>query len=309
MVQFNGSFAVILNPQAGAGQGREHLENLRSLTLQNGGSFFLSRSPGHAIHLAHQASVRRVSLIFAAGGDDTVREVLRGLPRSSPPRLGIIPVGTFNNFATSLHLPEEPSEALLQTLRGRDACLDLGKVENGPFFIESVGIGLDSEAWSQAPQEEPIGMARWFTGIRVGFNALTEYVPKRLRIAVDGRVLDIREVMQVIVANSRCFGARLQIAPRARLDDGLLDVCIVPPMSKAKLLTALPLFFYGKQLEYLPALRYYQCRKISISAKKETPARVDGLLEGSLPITIRSLPQSLPVRLPAACFRDDGTLK
>ncbi|MDO5295622.1 MAG: diacylglycerol kinase family lipid kinase [bacterium] len=308
-MQFNGSFAVILNPQAGAGRGCKHLEELRSFAVQRGGQLVLSSAPGQSIQLARHLSAQQIPLIFAAGGDDTIREVLRGLPRSHPPRLGIIPVGTFNNFATSLHLPEEPLDALAQTLLGKDTSLDLGKVENGPFFIESVGVGLDSEAWSQAPQEEPIGMARWFTGIRVGFSALTEYVPKHLRIAIDGHFLNIRSVMQVIVANSRCFGARLQIAPKARLDDGLLDVCIIPPMSRAKLLTALPLFFYGKQLDYLPSLRYYQCHKITISARKKWPARVDGLLAEDLPITIRALPKSLPVRLPAACFNEDGKLR
>ena len=299
---FSGNFTVIINPCAGAGRGREYLEAIRSLTEQYGGRLQVSKSPGHAVYLARKCAEKHTPLVFAAGGDDTVREVLLGLPRNNAQRLGIIPVGTFNNFATSLGIPEDPISALQETLLGRSCMIDLGKVENGPYFIESVGIGLDSDAWSRAPKQEPIGMARWFTGIRVGFCALSAYLPKHLSITIDGKALDIHDVMQVIIANSRCFGARWQIAPRASLDDGLLDVCIVPLMSKAKFLSALPLFFYGKQLDYLPSLRYYQCRKITVRSKKPAQARVDGLLANTLPITIRAIAQALPMRLPASCF-------
>lgn len=299
-----GAFSVIFNPQARAGHASAYIEPLRKLTEERGGRLLLTQWAGHATELATQATRSQRALVFAAGGDDTVREVLNGINRSPETRIGFIPVGTFNNFATSLHLPDDPVQALREALDGRDYYLDLGKVENGPFFLESVGLGLDSEAWSQAPKQEPIGLDRWFTGMRVGFNALAKFLPRQLHITIDGKGLGWRDYMQVFIANSRCFGARLQVAPHACLDDGLLDVCLIPPLSRAKLLTALPLFFYGKQTEYLPIIRFVRCKKITIRAKKPLEARVDGLLASQLPMTVRAIHRALAVRLPASCFQE-----
>ncbi len=311
MIVRNSAFTIILNPCAGAGRGREYQEAIASLTYKYGGELLVSRSPGHTIQLANMASTKKRSkLIFAAGGDDTVREVLMGIAGKPMVRLGVVPVGTFNNFATSLNLPEDPMQALEEAILGVDHRIDLGKIENGHYFIESVGIGLDSEAWSRAPKEEPIGVSRWFTGLKVGFLALAAYLPKKLNITIDNTCLGTQNVMQVIIANSRCFGSRIQIAPKASLDDGLLDVCLIPPMSKARFLALVPFFFYGNQLEYIPSLRYYQCKKITISAKRGLEARVDGMLAGKLPITVRSLGRALPIRLPASCLeRVNGELQ
>ena len=295
---YPGAFTVILNPQAGAGYASAFVEPLRQLAEKRGGRLLLTQWAGQATELAAQVSRSQHTLVFAAGGDDTVREVLNGISRNLETRIGIIPLGTFNNFATSLSLPTDPLQALSEALEGRDYLLDLGKVENGPFFLESVGLGLDSAAWSQAPKQEPIGLDRWFTGMRVGFSALAKFLPRQLHISVDGKSLGWHDYMQVFIANARCFGARLQVAPQAHLDDGLLDVC------RAKLLTALPLFFYGKQADFLPTIRFIRCKKIAIQSRKSLEVRVDGLLAGNLPLNVRAIPRALAVRLPARCFQD-----
>jgi YegS/Rv2252/BmrU family lipid kinase len=289
-------FSVILNPTAGARRGERFLEKVRALVQNRGGVLRVTEWAGHATALARKDQQAGITLVFAGGGDDTVREVIHGI-FGSDCRLGILPLGTFNNLASSLLLPHHPLEALLGALNGQDEHIDLGQVDDGPIFTESVGVGIDSEAWSLAPEQEPVGIWRWLTGIRLGLTTLSTFNPQQIRITVDGQPI-VSQLMQVTVANARFFGAGIQMAPHARLQDGLLDVCLIPLMSKMQLLASLPLFFSGRHLDRIPDVVYHQGREIEISARREAPVRVDGVIGGRLPIRIRVLPRALGIRLP-----------
>ncbi len=259
-------FSVILNPTSGARRGERFLEEVRALVQSRGGVLRVTERAGQATDLARKDQQAGITLVFAGGGDDTVREVIHGI-FGSDCRLGILPLGTFNNLASSLLLPHHPLEALLGALDGQDDHIDLGQVDGGPIFTESVGVGIDSEAWSLAPEQEPVGIWRWLTGIRLGLTTLSTFNPQHLRITV-------------------------------RLQDGLLDVCLIPLMNKLQLLASLPLFFSGRHLDRIPDVIYHQGREIEISARRDTPVRVDGVIGGRLPIRIRVLPRALGIRLP-----------
>ncbi len=289
-------FSVILNPVSGARRGERFLPEIRSIVQSRGGLLRITEFAGQATQLAREDAQRGIPLVFAGGGDDTVREVIQGL-FGGPSRLGILPLGTFNNLASSLLLPHHPVEALVASLDGHDTDIDLGQVEGGSIFTESAGVGIDAEAWSLAPAEEPVGLWRWFTGIRLGLKSLSTFRPQHIHITIDGHPI-VERVMQVTVANARFFGAGIQMAPHARLQDGLLDVCVIPLMGKLQLLAALPHFFSGRHLDRIPDVLYHQGRVIEISARQDTPVRVDGVIGGRLPIRIRSLPRALPIRLP-----------
>lgn len=290
------SFSVILNPASGARRGQRFLPEVQGVVNDRGGELLLTDAAGHATELARDADRRGVPLVFAGGGDDTIREVIAGL-FGSDCTLGILPLGTFNNLASSLLLPHHPVAALIAALDGHDERIDLGQVDGGPIFTESLGVGIDAEAWSLAPEQEPVGMGRWFTGIRLGLTSLSTFSPQRIHITIDGDRIE-SEIMQVTVANSRFFGAGIQMAPHARMDDGLLDVCVVPLMGKLQFLAAVPLFYSGRHLEMIPDVLYFKGREVHISAKRDLPVRVDGIIAARLPIQIRALPRALRIRLP-----------
>lgn len=289
-------FSVILNPASGARRGQRFLPEVQAIVKERGGELLLTESAGHATRLARQAHERGVPLVFAGGGDDTTREVIAGI-FGTECTLGILPLGTFNNLASSLQLPHHPVDALVAALDGRDDRIDLGQVEDGPIFTESLGVGIDAEAWSLAPEQEPVGMGRWFTGIRLGLTSLSTFSPQRIRITIDGEPIE-SEVMQVTVANSRFFGAGIQMAPHARMDDGMLDVCVIPLMGKLQFLAAVPLFYSGRHLEMIPDVSYFHGREVVISAKRDLAVRVDGIIAARLPIRVRALPRALRIRLP-----------
>ncbi len=159
-------FYIIINPSAGAGRGLRNLQAIDSFAKEHNGTVLISRYPGHTTKLAKSVAAKG-RLVFAAGGDDTIREVLQGT-YASKCIVGIIPLGTFNNLATSLYLPPHPLECLKLSLEGVNCLVDVGKIEQGKLFTESIGIGLDSYAWSKAPSQEPQGLWRWLSGIKVG---------------------------------------------------------------------------------------------------------------------------------------------
>lgn len=293
-------FYVILNPSAGAGRGLRNLQAIDDFAQKHNGSVLISHYPGHATKLAKSVATRG-RLVFAAGGDDTIREVLQGT-YTSKCIIGIIPLGTFNNLATSLYLPPHPLECLKLSLEGVNCLVDVGKIEKGKLFTESIGIGLDSYAWSKAPLQEPKGFRRWLSGIKVGISSLLDFTPQNYQLEMDGHLLKIHDVMQITVANSRCYCSGIQIAPNAKMNDGLLDICIISRMSKLKFLAMAPIFYFGKHINSSTSVNYIQAHKISISGPSSVPIRVDGMLTSqTLPIKAAAISNSLTIRIPSAC--------
>lgn len=293
-------FYIIINPSAGAGRSLRNLPAIADFAQKYDGSILISRYPGHTIQLAKSVAAKG-RLIFAAGGDDTVREVLQGT-YTSKSIIGIIPLGTFNNLATSLYLPPHPLECLKLSLEGVNCLVDVGKIEQGKLFTESIGIGLDSYAWSKAPTQEPVGLWRWVRGIKIGLSSLLDFTPQNYRLEIDGRLLKMHDVMQITVANSRCYCSGIQIAPNAKMNDGLLDICIISRMSKLKFLAMTPIFYFGKHINNSTSVHYIQAHKIGISGSSSVPIRVDGMLTSqTLPIKATAISNSLTIRIPTFC--------
>lgn len=308
---------ILLNPASGAGKGGRALPAVRELAQRLEIDLVETEFAGQATILAREAVRVGRPLVVAAGGDDTVREVLHGMfyrgsplwPEtaglSSPPEvpmarteitaLGIIPLGTFNNFATYLNLPWDPIQALEIAHAGRTAWVDLGRLEDGTIFTESVGVGLNVEAWLGVTVEAAGMLERLWQGLLSFARAFYAYQPKRLQVRLDGKPLQLK-VMDLTVANSSHFASGIAVAPNAVIDDGNLDVCILPPMSKLAFLAAVPLFMLGAHPR-LPAVRYSYAREVRISASRPHPVRVDGKVMRRLPVTIEVLPRALPVRL------------
>jgi len=294
-------FYIILNPSSGAGRGERFLPLLSQFAQSNGGHILVSQFPGHSTELAKSVAAKG-RLIFAAGGDDTVREVLQGI-HTSKSVLGILPLGTFNNLATSLYLPPDPLECLSLSVDGGVNCkIDLGKIENGPLFTESIGIGLDAHAWSKAPRKEPVGIGRWIMGLRVGLASILDFTPQNYTLEIDGQRQKVNDVLQITVANSRCYCSGVQIAPNAKMNDGLLDICIVSRLNKLKFLLMTPLFYFGRHINSSTSVRYIQAQKITIAGPKHVAVRVDGVLASwQPPLKAMALSNSLTIRLPARC--------
>jgi diacylglycerol kinase (ATP) len=296
---------VLLNPASGASRGPNNLEELTALATAHGLRLRASTKAGDLTSLACEETRAGCPLIIAAGGDDSVREVLWGMdqagvfarPAEQRPHFGILPLGTFNNFARYLNVPLDPKLALETALHGQFHRVDLGRAGER-LFTESVGVGVDVAAWKAFPKESPSMFRRIWDGAIAVLKAITVFRPRRYFLEVDGRLQSFR-AYHITVANSSHFSAGIAIAPHAVIDDGNLDLCVIPSLSKLGFLMAIPIIFLGKHTAYLRGVRYSQVKHVRLwSEQTGALLRIDGRLGPPLPAEIQVLPQALPMRLP-----------
>jgi YegS/Rv2252/BmrU family lipid kinase len=271
----------------------------------HGQKLHITSRRGEATQVAAEAARSGETIFIAAGGDDTVREVLRGMYGPNSPlklgaedgsQLGIIPMGTLNNFAHCLGLPRGLEDCLRICFEGRRTRIDLGSV-NGMLFTESVGVGIGVAAFKLFHHEPRTLTGRLFAGFWAAARALYVYRPHKFKLVVDGQTWEQR-AYNVMVANSKLFSAAFLVAPKAEVDDGLLDLCILPTASRYRFLAWVPMIFFGKHLDWIPEVSYQQVREVSISARRHYLVRVDGSLSHHLPVKIRVVPGAICMRLP-----------
>ncbi len=228
-----------------------------------------------AATLAKQAVEDKVDVLVAGGGDGTVNEVVNGIfAASAEPgvTMAVLPLGTANDFARSCNIPSgDPVEALLLAAGEEPTAIDVARI-NHRFFLNAVIAGLGAKATfrtSERMKRQLRGAAYGIAGMLSAFPP-TAY-PVRVRTS-DG--VEERPLALVAVANGKWAGG-VRIAPRAKLNDGLLDLLSVPAFSLAKLPALLADF---RTMAYRdPAfVRYEQREWVEVEALGEMPISPDG---------------------------------
>ena len=292
---------VIVNPSSGGGKGKAAEEVLQAFCEAHDGELFYTEQEGQGTEIARRAVEAGVERIVVGGGDDTVREILAGMLHvEKPPQLGILPLGTYNNFARTLGLPLDPAQAIEVAVKGHKMGVDLGQVNGERVFTESVGVGFQADAWSHKPEVEPVGMRRLLAGASIALETLGHYEPHLFYLTIDGAEQAIR-AMDITVANTPEFANAVTAAPLASVSDGVLDVCTIKELSMLEFLAAVPLIFSGLHASLMSSVDYHTGKKVIIRAPAEShrcPVRVDSSIDLALPVTIEVLPSRIQVRVP-----------
>jgi diacylglycerol kinase (ATP) len=295
-------WTAVVNPAAGRGRGRRTLPAVADAlaAVDRDVRIRVSADLADAVALANAALDDGRGLV-ACGGDGTVC-TLAGLAAERRGVLAIVPSGSGNDLARHLAVPRgdvSAAAALLAT--GRVACVDLGRASaddgSTAWFTTVANAGFDAEANRWANGVERIGGTPLY--VLAVLRTLSSYAPHRVRVAVDGDVLET-DAWLVAVANTRSYAGGMVIAPDASLDDGTLDVCIVGPVSRADFLRTFPKVFSGTHVEH-PAVTMRRGREVSIEMPDATDAPelwASGELVGPLPGTLRAAPAALQVVVP-----------
>jgi len=185
-----------------------------------------TEAPGHATVLARDAVSSGCAQVVAVGGDGTMNEVAQAL-LYAPAALALVPCGSGNGLALHLGLPLALPEALELAAGGpsRVAALDTGTADGRPFF-NAMGLGLDAEVSQRFNGLVKRGLPAY---VRTAFGVVRTLRHERVCVTAD-RVRDELEVILLAVANSDQYGNNARIAPRARVDDGALDLVAVAPV-------------------------------------------------------------------------------
>jgi YegS/Rv2252/BmrU family lipid kinase len=278
---------VILNPNSGGGTGRRTRPELERELARRRIAFTLeeTRGPGHATELARAAAERGVGTVVAAGGDGTIHEVVNGLlsvDRSRTPgstALGVIPIGTGNDFVKVAAGGTERQKAYDVLAEGRVRRFDVGRVvwEGGAeYFINGVGTGIDVEVVRQMTRLPRLpGVVSYLVAL---LRALARFDPIPLRIHLDDEVVE-RKVMIVAVGNGRCLGGGFYVCPEAVPDDGRLDVCVVKDLSMLQIARVVPRILRGTHGRH-PGVHMATASAIDVVALGDAPIffQIDGEL-------------------------------
>ncbi len=215
---------VVFNPAAHKAERKseDFLEALDILSKGNDLILLETSKPGDGKLLAERAVKEKAEIVVAAGGDGTLHEVVNGVVGTDV-AVGILPLGLTNVFALDAKIPMELPKAAELILKGRPRKVDLGRA-NGDYFILMLGAGLDAYAVHKLDlrAKKTLGRSSYIIS---GFTNYFTYNPSRIKVIVEDLGLNF-EGYHVIIANTASYGGRFKISPKARWDDGLLDVCI-----------------------------------------------------------------------------------
>lgn len=291
---------IILNPVAGRYRAMHHKEVLEQL-LQQASQYtgmtwrmVQTTSAGHATALARQAAEQGTSLVVAAGGDGTCGEVVNGI-LGTPARLGVLPLGTGNDFARSAGISENLRIAVETLFTGKPRRVDLGWV-NGRYYINIAGCGFDAAVAQRVNRGFRFlrGTAAYVAAVA---QTIIPFKPVQMHIRTESEEFHTRALL-CTVANSPSYGGGMRIAPYAQIDDGLLDVCIVKAVSKLEFIRIFPCVFSGTHISH-PCFLMHTAKQVHVDSIPPVPILVDGDVMGTTPAEFRIYPGAIEVVLPA----------
>ncbi|GAA1908882.1 diacylglycerol kinase [Nocardioides lentus] len=289
--------ALLTNPAAGSGaRGRSAVADAaREATgrLRDAG---LEVRPLPADDAAHAADLVRAAVagggpaaVVAVGGDGTVHAAIQGLAGTRVP-LGVVACGTGNDVARMLDLPRGDARAAAdRVVAGRRRRIDLARV-GATHFATVLAAGFDAVVNERANGLTwPRGQARYTLATAA---ELRTFRPREYVLELDGEVLRT-SAMLVAVGNGPSFGGGLRITEGAALDDGLLDVVVIAPMSRTGLVRTYPTLYRGTHVRH-PAYTRHRVARVTLAAPGIV-AYADGERLGPLPLTIECAPAALEV--------------
>lgn len=290
---------LICNPIAGRGRAAQLLPQIRNKlhSLGIGSDAVFTQNPGDGIRLASEARQAGFSLVIAIGGDGTINEVANGLLLAAHDQvagpLGIIPVGTGNDFFKMLSEQGDWQSACERIAQEKYRRIDVARV-NDRYFINNVGIGFDAQVGIDAQK------IRWLRGQAVylaalAYNMLYTYRTPRVQLHLDGRLFD-QPITLCTIGNGRCSGGSFWLTPHAQIDDGLLDVCLVDGLSKARMLGLVPRVMAGTHI-HDRAVKVIHAQQVTITSDDPLPVHADGeiLYTAAHKLEIQLLPAKLDV--------------
>jgi diacylglycerol kinase (ATP) len=283
---------VILNPAAGSvkdvGALVERIQHLPDVEVS------ITANAGAATKSTKRALRKGCKMVVAAGGDGTLNEVINGLREdASAVVVGLIPLGTGNDFARTLGLPTNVDEAIGLLLTGHTRAIDLVRVTSDQvrYFVNVSAGGFSGLVDEKLTPE----MKRtWgpLAYLRSAAAALPELRAYRTTLSLDKTESLTLSLYNVVIANGRYVGGGTQVAPAASIDDGLLDIILIQERPPAELAFLAAQVALGNHLSN-NAIVFRRAAKVTVNSRPGMWFNVDGELVGNEPAEFEVLPRAL----------------
>jgi len=270
---------LIVNPASGSGAGGKTADEVMRGMDASGVKYAVrtTEKAGDAAAIAQNLAAGGSDAIVCVGGDGSVQEIVGAIAGSGIP-LGIIPAGSGNDLVASLYEFKRGGAPyyLEKVLRGETRAIDLIKCtagSGGPRYFANIGsVGLDAEIVHKADDFKKV-FGRFAYIVSTVYNAFT-FKPGRISVDSDAYKFD-GGLSLVAVCNGGVYGGGFRIAPRAEVNDGLITLCVVKPLSKPRILMLFPSVLSGKHVDF-NEVDFYNVKKVAVNYDGEKKLNLDG---------------------------------
>lgn len=283
--------ALIVNPVS---RGRNRMISRVEAALSGRGigyDLHVSQFDGHLWDIGAKIDAGRYDALVSMGGDGTNFQFLNGLLSAGPaerlPPLGIIPAGSGNSFVRDLGIfsVDQGIEAILRNApKPVDVC-SFTQGEKTCYFVNLMGLGFVTDVAGVAAQYKRWGDLSYQVGV---FRCTLDLRCHHMELTADGRTFSGPNCF-VEFCNSRYTGGNMLMAPQAAIDDGMMDIVIAGPMSRARLLAALPRIYSGRHIE-MKEVTCIRAKTASIETHPPKALLPDGELVGISPVRVEVHP-------------------
>ena len=282
-------YYLTVNPFGGGKKGPKILKKVLPLFEENKIELKIIETEyaGHNKDLAKDVDMNGYDGFCCIGGDGTLNEVVNGMMTRNDSRkfpIGLITGGTGNSFMHDVNCLD-PIVASRRIIEGKSRKIDIFSCDaNGQIFygFNIMGWGIPTEANVLADK------LRWMGSQRYNFASIVEVIRH-----IDGSSI-AADFAFIIGCNTIHTGKGMQMAPLARLSDGLIDLIIVRKVPRIKLLKLFPKIFSGRHIGD-PAVDYRQVKEFSIIPEENKQLNIDGEVVGSTPALVKVLPSEIEI--------------
>lgn len=285
---------IIVNPVSGSGRRKKALKMIDQHLDRDKFDFEIVRTERHkhAIELTKQGIESGCKAVVIVGGDGSINQVGATLAGTGV-ALGIIPAGSGNGLSRSLGISMNPKKAVENINNFNFRTIDTG-LANGKAFMNMSGVGFDAAVADAFHQQKTRGLFKYFM---VGVPLLFNYKLQTYKINADGREFE-RKAWQIALANSSQYGNDALVAPKAEVDDGMLDAVVLNPMPIFQMFVNFYRLFQGTlhQSKYIKTFKF---KEMTIKQERNDVAHLDGdPFELGQEVNIKINPMSLQVIVP-----------
>lgn len=287
----------IINPAAGKGKSLELIPFIEECFKGKNEEVFIevTEYPGHATEIAGKYAGSEECRIYSVGGDGTVNEIVNGIAGTNS-SLGVIPTGSGNDFIRSYQSQADIKRMVHSTINGEKRSIDLAKV-NDKYFVNISSIGFDANVVYNAMKFKKVpgvtgSMAYLFSIIYTVFkNKIC-----KIRVEIDGEKFELNALL-VAVANGKYYGGGIMPAPDAKLDDGLLDICMVSRVGRLKILSLFPQYMKGRHGR-IKQVSFFKAKRVAIRSEDELCLNIDGEIVTACTINFEVFEKAISIIYP-----------
>ena len=305
----------IVNPAAGKGEDPKALvERIEAACLEKLIDFeiYLTKAKGDATRFVKEkctAAKERIR-IFSCGGDGTNNEVISGAVECDNAEVGFIPDGTGNDFIKCFKEPDNFTDINAQ-LEGESESIDLISC-NDKYIMNIMNMGFDCEVVRRTDKLKKLPLVSKSFAYILG--VVVELIRKpgiELSVSLDGGEAEKRSLLLSTFSNGRYYGGGFHASPKARLKDGLMDVCFVKNVSRARFVSIVKDYRSGEYIDMeklKDIVDFKRCREASLEFENEQSFCIDGEIFESKSLILRLIPRALNIIIPrGSAFAEDET--